>query len=334
MKSKMTEIVINVCCAVIRNDDDEILVVQRGKDTDHPFKWEFPGGKVCGKENAEDCIIRELKEELEMDVIVFESLSDVRHDYGLKKIKLIPFVCDTLIDLPILNEHIAFRWLAVDELLSVDFSEADIPVAREYVDIHGSERFIAEQRPVYNGTDTEKIRELLLGDNSINACQFLGETAVEDTNVLKTLIDFSFSDEKTLAFRASWSLSKAEGKVPGLARPYYTILINSLGELKYESVIRAFLKILNQTDFNLLSEKQHGILADRCFSWLSMSESAIAVKAYSMETLYKLTNIYPELRNELRSSISIITEDGSAAIKSRGYYITERIRKDIIAEKR
>ncbi len=37
---------INVTCAIIRNEDDEVLVVQRGEATDHPFKWEFPGGKV------------------------------------------------------------------------------------------------------------------------------------------------------------------------------------------------------------------------------------------------------------------------------------------------
>jgi len=38
---------ISVTCAVIRNEDNEVLVVQRGEKTDHPFKWEFPGGKLA-----------------------------------------------------------------------------------------------------------------------------------------------------------------------------------------------------------------------------------------------------------------------------------------------
>ena len=38
-----TSVMISVTCAVIRNEEEEVLVVQRGEATDHPFKWEFPG---------------------------------------------------------------------------------------------------------------------------------------------------------------------------------------------------------------------------------------------------------------------------------------------------
>ncbi len=55
---------IDVTCAIVRNEDNKVLVVQRGKHSDHPFKWEFPGGKVNPKENPEECIIREIDEEL------------------------------------------------------------------------------------------------------------------------------------------------------------------------------------------------------------------------------------------------------------------------------
>ena len=51
---------IDVCCAIIRNDDAEILIVQRGKQTDHPLKWEFPGGKIKKSESPEDIVIREV----------------------------------------------------------------------------------------------------------------------------------------------------------------------------------------------------------------------------------------------------------------------------------
>ena len=52
---------IRVTCAIIRNDEDEVLVVQRGESTDHPLKWEFPGGKLLDEETEEDCIIREIE---------------------------------------------------------------------------------------------------------------------------------------------------------------------------------------------------------------------------------------------------------------------------------
>ncbi|HZY24320.1 MAG TPA: NUDIX domain-containing protein, partial [Bacteroidales bacterium] len=59
---------LNVTCAVIRNEDNKILVVQRGEDSDHPFKWEFPGGKLDPEETEEECIIREIDEELSMEI--------------------------------------------------------------------------------------------------------------------------------------------------------------------------------------------------------------------------------------------------------------------------
>ena len=79
---------INVTCAIIKNEENEVLVVQRGKKSDHPFKWEFPGGKINEGETEEDCIIREIREELFMDIVIRSRLRPVSHDYGNKKIHL------------------------------------------------------------------------------------------------------------------------------------------------------------------------------------------------------------------------------------------------------
>ncbi|MBM3420397.1 MAG: NUDIX domain-containing protein, partial [Bacteroidetes bacterium] len=46
-----------VSCAVIRNEELDVLVVQRGVKSDHPLKWEFPGGKVDQGESPEDSVI-------------------------------------------------------------------------------------------------------------------------------------------------------------------------------------------------------------------------------------------------------------------------------------
>lgn len=126
---------INVTCALIRNEDDEVLVVQRGENSDHPFLWEFPGGKINGGESEEECMIREIYEELSMDIIICGTLLPVEYDYGHKQIKLIPFICDTLDELPILTEHIAFKWLSADKLMTVDYCEADELIAKQYFEI-------------------------------------------------------------------------------------------------------------------------------------------------------------------------------------------------------
>src|SRR5665648_609372 len=101
----------SVTCAVIRNEDNEVLVVQRGEATDHPLRWEFPGGKLAHGETEEECIIREVEEELSMEIVICGKLPAVEYDYGNKQIKLIPFICDTLDEFPFLSEHLAFKWV-------------------------------------------------------------------------------------------------------------------------------------------------------------------------------------------------------------------------------
>jgi len=125
---------ISVTCAVIRNEEDEVLVVQRGEATDHPLKWEFPGGKLAQGETEEECIIREVEEELSMEIVICGQLPEVEYDYGHKQIKLIPFICDTLNELPFLSEHLAYKWVPATGLVSVDFSEADVFVANSYLE--------------------------------------------------------------------------------------------------------------------------------------------------------------------------------------------------------
>ena len=55
------------------------------------------------------------------------------YDYGDKQIRLIPFLCETLSSKPVLREHDEYRWLKPEELLKLEMTAADIPVARQYV---------------------------------------------------------------------------------------------------------------------------------------------------------------------------------------------------------
>ncbi len=115
---------IQVTCALLIYKG-KVLVTQNGEESDHPLQWEFPGGKLKPNESEQECVIREIKEELELDVLVLERLVAVEHDYGIKKIRLIPFVC-TIVDGEIkLNNHINKKWVPVCSLAEVDFSEAD-----------------------------------------------------------------------------------------------------------------------------------------------------------------------------------------------------------------
>lgn len=70
---------IDVCCALIIKDD-RILITQRSEKMKLPLKWEFPGGKLENNEKAETAIIREIKEELLMNIEVLKPLKPTEHD--------------------------------------------------------------------------------------------------------------------------------------------------------------------------------------------------------------------------------------------------------------
>lgn len=98
-----------------------------------PLKWEFPGGKIETGETAEECLIREIKEELNIEIEITGSLSPNDHQYPNKLIRLIPFICrQTGGDLA-LKEHAEYKWVDDKDLLDLDWAEGDIPIVKEYL---------------------------------------------------------------------------------------------------------------------------------------------------------------------------------------------------------
>ncbi|POY34720.1 DNA mismatch repair protein MutT [Solitalea longa] len=123
---------INVTCAIIEKDD-HVLVTQRSELMSLPLKWEFPGGKINETETEEDCILREIYEELNINVKVVSKLTPNIYQYPNKKIKLIPFVCHFLEGQIILLEHKEYKWLKPHQLKQLDWAEADLPILEEYL---------------------------------------------------------------------------------------------------------------------------------------------------------------------------------------------------------
>jgi 8-oxo-dGTP diphosphatase len=321
---------IRVTCAVIRNDDNQVLVVQRGEGTDHPFKWEFPGGKNNNCESDEDCIIREISEELSMDIVITGKLPHVEHDYGIKRILLVPFICDTLDEKPTLSEHVAFNWASPKQLAEIDFSEADIPVAMAYMNTNCEakpvEKDIVSERKVLNeGQVDPDLKEMIDKMLGLKEIDWISRSALENPALFMKIFDMSHSSDRKLAFHASWILTKICDLHPEIIDPYLPELVDLLESTDNESALRSFLRIISLRDLNKLDSNKHGILTDFCFSKLRSGFSAIAIKVYSMEILYNLTLIYPELVTEFSATLIIVLEEKSGAIISRGKAIKRKL---------
>ena len=117
---------INVVAAVIKDENERILITQRNLKKSQGGLWEFPGGKIEPNESREHAIVREIKEELDIDIEVKSYLSEKVFNYPEKDINLIALECKKIKGDIKLLEHEDYRWVANSELANFDFAPADI----------------------------------------------------------------------------------------------------------------------------------------------------------------------------------------------------------------
>lgn len=123
---------IDVTCAIIKQTD-KILATRRAHGMHLAGQWEFPGGKIEAGETAEECIVREIFEELNICIRPVKKLIPVEHHYSDKSIRLIPFICEILEGEILLAEHAEFKWVKPDEIKTLEWAAAD----RELIEVNG-----------------------------------------------------------------------------------------------------------------------------------------------------------------------------------------------------
>lgn len=123
---------VEVAAAIVM-DEGEILCVQRGKNKLSYIseKFEFPGGKIEKGETLKETVVRELKEELMLEVLPKKKLITVKHQYPDFHLTMHAFLCGCSTRDLKLTEHIDYRWLSPSELLSLDWAAADIPIVEQ-----------------------------------------------------------------------------------------------------------------------------------------------------------------------------------------------------------
>jgi 8-oxo-dGTP diphosphatase len=98
-----------------------------------PLKWEFPGGKIRANESPEECLRRELREELGVTVRVGQALPPSTHRYPSFAITPYPFLCAIESGGLILHEHAEIAWMKPQDLLIFEWADADRPVVDAFL---------------------------------------------------------------------------------------------------------------------------------------------------------------------------------------------------------
>ena len=116
--------VVEVSAALIF-EGGKLLITQRHASAPLGGLWEFPGGKREPHETFEQCLIREIREELGVEISVGELFEEIAHDYPEKSVHLEFFICTLLSGEPQPLECAAVKWIVKSELAAHEFPAAD-----------------------------------------------------------------------------------------------------------------------------------------------------------------------------------------------------------------
>lgn len=123
---------LHVACAIIERDG-RVLAAQRSATMTLPLKWEFPGGKIEAGESPEECLIRELMEELGVTVLLGTALPPATHGYPDFTVTLYPFTCRVAGGTITPHEHHALTWIEPQRMPELDWAAADLPIINTYL---------------------------------------------------------------------------------------------------------------------------------------------------------------------------------------------------------
>jgi 8-oxo-dGTP diphosphatase len=119
---KQTEVEVSAAL-IFRNG--KLLITQRRANAHLGGLWEFPGGKREADETFEQCLIREIHEEIGAEISVGELFGEVSHDYPEKSVHLKFFICKLLSGEPKPFDCAAVKWVAKAQLADFQFPAAD-----------------------------------------------------------------------------------------------------------------------------------------------------------------------------------------------------------------
>lgn len=122
--------IFRVTAAVIEKDG-KILIAKRRIGDRHGGRWEFPGGKIDAGETPEECLKRELKEELGIEAEIGELICSSTFKYMFVPLELLVYKVRHISGKFRALDHDELKWVEPSELAKYDFVKADVKVVRK-----------------------------------------------------------------------------------------------------------------------------------------------------------------------------------------------------------
>jgi 8-oxo-dGTP diphosphatase len=118
--------------AAILEQGSKIMIAKRANGKHLAGFWEFPGGEIEQNETPKSCLLRELKEEFEIEVSIGRYIGESVFEYPEKTVKLKAFTCKIISGVMKLNDHDKIEWISLEEISNYKLAPADLPLIKLY----------------------------------------------------------------------------------------------------------------------------------------------------------------------------------------------------------
>jgi hypothetical protein len=169
-----------------------------------------------------------------------------------------------------------------------------------------------------------KLREQILKEHSKANREAIVKLVGTSQERFDELFDLFLNDEYRVVQRAAWPLSYIVIAHPQLIKKHFSSLLKNLEKRGiHDSVKRNTVRLLERVT---IPERFHGQVMNICFNYVASPQEAVAVKAFSLTVLERLSQQYPEIKKELKTIIEDRWDYESAAFRSRAKKILTRLK--------
>lgn len=123
---KRVKKMIDVVAGILINKNNEILIAKRKEEKILGGYWEFPGGKIDDGETPEESLIRELMEEMNINIKINKYFGENIYDYERGTIRLIAYIGEISAGQITLTDHSEYQWIKKDEFIKYKMAPADV----------------------------------------------------------------------------------------------------------------------------------------------------------------------------------------------------------------
>ena len=167
-----------------------------------------------------------------------------------------------------------------------------------------------------------QIIDLIEMHPGVDNARQLAELASKDPDSLKELWELTYHDRAYISRVAAWAIEYCFLEHPEKVKPYIPFMIERLPELPTNSLRRHFLKMIWLGGFG---KEHHGVLAHICFQWITEPNKPVAVKMFSMQVLFVISESEPDIKPELAAVIEHQLPNATPGLKNAGSKILKKL---------